>query len=88
MPDTETVTENGVTVIGAGSLAATVPTAASAAFARNVSALVLHMVTDGELAIDLTDEIQAGVVITHDGAVVQPATAALLADDPNGGTAP
>jgi NAD(P) transhydrogenase subunit alpha len=87
VPDTETVTENGVTVIGAGSLAATVPTAASAAFARNVSALLLHMVADGDLAIDLTDEIQAGVVITHDGAVVHPATAALLAGDPNGGTA-
>src|SRR5262245_54599048 len=88
VPDTETVTENGVTVIGAGSLAATVPTAASAAFARNVTALLLHMVADGELVIDLTDEIQAGVVITHDGAVVQPATAALLAGDPNGGAAP
>jgi proton-translocating NAD(P)+ transhydrogenase subunit alpha len=88
VPDTETVTENGVTVIGAGALAATVPTAASAAFARNVSSLLLHMVKDGELAIDLTDEIQAGVVITHDEAVVQAATAALLAENPIGGTAP
>jgi len=88
VPDTETVTENGVTVIGAGGLAATVPTAASAAFARNISALLLHMVKDGELAIDLSDEIQAGVVITHDGAVVQAATAALLAETPIGGTAP
>ena len=88
VPDTEIVTENGVTVLGAGGLAATVPTAASSAFARNVSALLLHMVADGALAIDLTDEIQAGVVITHDGAVVQPATAALLTGDPNGGTAP
>src|SRR5215471_10629456 len=87
-PDTETVTENGVTIIGAGGLAASVPTAASNAFARNVSALLLHMVADGKLAIDLTDEIQAGVVITHDGDVVQPATAALLTGDPNGGTAP
>jgi H+-translocating NAD(P) transhydrogenase subunit alpha len=87
VPDAETVTENGVTLVGAGGLAATVPTAASAAFARNVSALLLHMVADGKLAIDLTDEIQAGVVITHDGAVVQPATAALLAGDRNGGTA-
>jgi NAD(P) transhydrogenase subunit alpha len=66
---------------------ATVPSAASAAFGRNVSALLLHMVAGGDLAIDLTDEIQAGVVITHDGAVVHPATAALLACDPNGGTA-
>jgi len=80
-------TENGVTVIGAGALAATVPTAASAAFARNVSALLLHLVADGALAIDLSDEIQAGVVITHEGAVVQPATAALLAENPTGGTA-
>jgi len=88
VPDTETVTENGVTVIGAGGLAATVPTAASAALARNISALLLHMVKDGELAIDLSDEIQAGVVITHDGAVVQAATTALLAENPIGGTAP
>src|SRR5262252_4431417 len=88
VPDAETVTENGVTVVGAGGLAATVPTAASAAFARNVTALLLHMVADGELAIDLSDEIQAGVVITHDGAIVQAATAALLAKNPTGGTAP
>ena len=87
VPEAETVTENGVTVIGAGGLAATVPTAASAAFARNVSALLLHLVADGALAIDLSVEIQAGVVITHEGAVVQPATAALLAGESNGGTA-
>jgi H+-translocating NAD(P) transhydrogenase subunit alpha len=87
VPDTETVTENGVTVIGAGALAATVPAAASSAFARNVSSLLLHMVSDGELAIDPSDEIQAGVVITHGGAVVQAATAALLAENPTGGTA-
>ena len=76
-----------MTVIGAGSPGGHVPTAASDAFARNVSALLLHLVADGDLAIDLTDEIQAGVVITHDGTVVHPATAALLAGDPNGGTA-
>jgi NAD(P) transhydrogenase subunit alpha len=87
VPDIEVVTENGVTVIGAGGLPATVPTAASNAFARNVSALLLHLTADGELAIDLTDEIAAGVVITHDGAVVQAATAALLAQNPTGGTA-
>ena len=87
VPDIEIVTENGVTVIGAGGLAATVPTAASNAFARNVSSLLLHLTADGELAIDLTDEIAAGVVITHDGAVVQAATAALLAENPTGGTA-
>ncbi len=74
------VTENGVTLVGAGNLAATVPGAASAAFARNVSSLLLHMVADGTLAIDPSDDIQAGVVITHGGEVIHPATAALLPD--------
>jgi H+-translocating NAD(P) transhydrogenase subunit alpha len=88
--DQTVVTENGVTLIGAGNLPATVPGAASAAFARNVSSLLLDMVADGALAIDLSDDIQAGVVITHGGEVIHPATAALLSDDqahPAGGTA-
>lgn len=86
VPGETIVTENGVTVIGAGNLPATVPAAASAAYARNVSSLLLHMVADGALALDPADEIQAGVVITHGGSVIHPATAALLADDSAGGT--
>ena len=58
----------------------------SAAYARNITTLLLHMVTDGALAIDPGDDIQAGVVITHGGSVIHPATAALLADQPAGGT--
>jgi NAD(P) transhydrogenase subunit alpha len=87
VPGETIVTENGVTVIGAGNLAATVPAAASAAFARNVASLLLHMVADGALAIDVSDDIQTGVVITHDGAVVHQATAALLAGEFPGGSA-
>ncbi len=89
----ETVTtENGITVIGAGSLPSTMPTAASAMYARNISALLLSMVKDGELAIDLSDELQAGVVISRDGSVIHPALLAPADDepaqaDPDGGTA-
>ena len=72
------VTPNGVTIIGATNLPGSVPTAASNAFSRNISALLLHMTADGALQIDTTDEIQAGVVITRDGEVVQPAVAKLL----------
>jgi NAD(P) transhydrogenase subunit alpha len=79
-PGQTVVTANGVTIIGATNLPATVPTAASNAFSRNISALLLHMTADGELQIDTTDEIQAGVVITRDGEVVQPAVAKLLTD--------
>jgi NAD(P) transhydrogenase subunit alpha len=93
VPGETIVTGNGVTVIGAGNLAASVPAASSAFLARNVTTLLLYMVKDGALAIDPSDEIQAGVVITHDGAVIQPATAALLAktqpgDDAPGGATP
>jgi proton-translocating NAD(P)+ transhydrogenase subunit alpha len=77
-PGETIVTTNGVTVIGAANLPAQMPTSASNAYARNISALVLHLLSEGRLAIDLDDEIQRGVVITHDGSVVQPATAALL----------
>jgi NAD(P) transhydrogenase subunit alpha len=72
-PDETIVTENGVTVVGAGSLASSVPTAASNAYSRNISALLLHMVSDGVLTLDLKDEIQAGVVVTFAGEIVHPA---------------
>jgi NAD(P) transhydrogenase subunit alpha len=72
-PDETIVTENGVTVVGAGSLASSVPTAASNAYSRNISALLLHMVSDGVLTLDLEDEIQAGVVVTFAGEIVHPA---------------
>ena len=73
------VTPNGVTVIGAQNLAAAMPTAASNAYSRNISAMLLQLVSEGALAIDTTDEIQAGVVVTHGGEVVHPAVAKLLA---------
>lgn len=72
------ISANGVTVVGAGDLASRMATAASTAYARNISALLQHLVTDGALTIDLEDEITAGVVVTHGGKVVHPATAALL----------
>jgi len=78
VPGETVVTENGVTIIGAQNLPSTVPTAASSAYSRNISALLLHMTSDGALKIDLSDEIQAGVIVTHDGKIVHPAVAKLL----------
>jgi NAD(P) transhydrogenase subunit alpha len=78
------VTDNGVTIIGADNLPATMPTAASNAYSRNVSSLLEYMTKDGVLVIDPSDEIQAGVVITHDGKVVNEAVAGLLASTEGG----
>lgn len=72
VPGAVTVTDGGVTVVGAANLPARLPASASQAFGRNVSALVTHLVKDGALAIDPTDEIQAGVLITHGGEIVHP----------------
>jgi proton-translocating NAD(P)+ transhydrogenase subunit alpha len=85
-PGQTVVTGNGVTIVGADNLPATVPTAASNAYSRNISTLLLHMTADGALAIDTGDEIQAGVVIAHDGKIVNPAVAALVPQPKQGGT--
>lgn len=74
-PGRTIVTDNGVTLIGADNLPATMPTAASAAFSRNVGAFLGHLIRDGHTVIDPADEILAGVLVTHAGAVVYPATA-------------
>ena len=47
VPGETIVTPNGVTIIGAQHLAASVPTAASNAYSRNISALLLHLVSRG-----------------------------------------
>jgi NAD(P) transhydrogenase subunit alpha len=83
-PGETLVTGNGVTIVGADNLPATVPTAASNAYSRNISALLLHMTKDGALTIDTSDEIQAGVVIAHDGKVVHEGVASLLSPQTKG----
>jgi H+-translocating NAD(P) transhydrogenase subunit alpha len=77
-PGETVVTGNGITIIGADNLPATMPTAASNAYSRNVSTLLEYMTKDGALTIDTSDEIQAGIVITHDGRVVHEGVAGLL----------
>lgn len=71
-------TGNGVIVTAPLNLPSSMPTSASLMYARNISALLLHLVKDGQLALDFSDEITAGAVITHDGEVVQEATRKLL----------
>lgn len=81
-PDRTVVTENGVSVVGAGTLPSRAPRTASTAFSRNVCALLATFLRDGRLELDLTDEVLAGVVITRDGEVVHPRVLERLATDP------
>lgn len=68
-PD-ETAVEHEVTIIGEFNLAATVPYHASALYARNVSAFLLHLVKEGKLQLDLNDEIIRETLVTRNGEVV------------------
>lgn len=73
------VVEHGVTIVGDTNVAASVPTDASVLYARNCFALAGLFLKKGELALDLTDDILAGALLTHDGVIRHEATAARLA---------
>ena len=79
------VTENGVTIVAPENLPATMPSSSSQFYARNISALLLNMVKDGNLTFDFEEEVTKATVITHGGAVVSEAVGKLLA--PAGGNA-
>jgi NAD(P) transhydrogenase subunit alpha len=82
VPGETVLTENGVAVIGASGLPSSMAAAASAMYARNISALLLYLISDGEIALDRDDELQAGVTITGGGAIVHPALAEAAAEPP------
>ena len=74
----EKVVEHGVTILGPLNIATTVPYHASQMYAKNISALLLHLIKDGAINFDLEDEITIGTLLTHDGAVIHPRVKTLL----------
>jgi NAD(P) transhydrogenase subunit alpha len=79
VPEQTVVTSNGVLLIGAGNLPSSMPRAASTAYSRNMTNLLATLLREGQLALDLSDEVHAGVVITRDGEVVHPGVLERLA---------
>ncbi|MFW6049889.1 MAG: Re/Si-specific NAD(P)(+) transhydrogenase subunit alpha [Myxococcota bacterium] len=63
------VVEHGVLIVGRRNLPASMPRDASTLYARNVLAVMLHLLSEGELSIDLEDEITDGALLTHQGDV-------------------
>ena len=61
----ETIAVNGVTIIGATNLPATVPLHASQMFSRNVETLIKHLAKDGTIAVDPADEIVGPMIVTR-----------------------
>jgi NAD(P) transhydrogenase subunit alpha len=76
-PDQE-VMHNGVLILGPSNLPAGMPTDASNLYAKNVLALLQEIVKEGSVTINSADEVLAGSLLTHDGAVLHKPTADLL----------
>jgi NAD(P) transhydrogenase subunit alpha len=65
----ERVSVGGVTILAPLNLPATMPLHASLLFSRNLTAFIQAFTKDNAFMVDLTDDIQLGSVITHEGAV-------------------
>ena len=66
----EVVEVGGVTIDGTRNVPSTIPVHASQLYARNVANLLLLMIKDGQLNLDLEDDVIKGAVVTHGGEVV------------------
>ncbi len=74
----ETVTVNGVTVLGPLNVPSSVPYHASQMYAKNISTFLVYITEDGRLNLDRDDEILRDTLVCRDGAVVHPRIQQLL----------
>jgi NAD(P) transhydrogenase subunit alpha len=78
-PGETVVSDNGVLIIGALNLPATVPTHASQLYSRNVQTLLDYIIKDGAIVLDMNDEIVRGTTLVNNGEIVHQPTLDALA---------
>jgi NAD(P) transhydrogenase subunit alpha len=74
----EIVDRDGVVIMAPTNLPATVPVHASQLYSRNVSAFLNLLIKDGELHLDMNDNIVGPSCVTHEGKWVNERVAAAL----------
>jgi H+-translocating NAD(P) transhydrogenase subunit alpha len=74
----ETAVKHGVSILAPLNVPSSMPLHSSQLYARTVFALLTHLVRDGQLQMDMSDEITRSVCITHAGAIVNDAARALV----------
>lgn len=72
------VVKHGVLLVGITNLPATMPASATQMYAKNLQTLIKHLVADGAITLDFSDEITRGSTITHEGKVIHEGTAKAL----------
>ncbi|HGY5542440.1 MAG TPA: Re/Si-specific NAD(P)(+) transhydrogenase subunit alpha [Prochlorococcus sp.] len=65
----ETIDRKGVKLIGASELPCSVPNHASALYARNLVALLEPVFKEGQLSLNIEDELISGCLISQDGVI-------------------
>jgi len=73
-----TVVKHGVTICGPRNPASLVPLHASLMYSRNLTTFLAAFWKDKAFRLDLTDEIQKGAIITHEGQVLHAPTKAAM----------
>ena len=71
----EIIVHNGVTIDGTSNIPGSMPVHASELYAKNITAFLAYMIKDGELELDLNDEIISGALYTHLGEITHEPTA-------------
>ena len=66
----QNVVDSGVTIIGHTNLPAEVPAHASQMYGKNLVTFLDHLLEEGALALDFSDEITGGSLVTHAGKLV------------------
>ena len=74
----EVIDHNGVTIDGTSNIPGSMPVHASELYAKNITAFITYMINDGQLELDLDDEIVSGAMYTHLGEITNEATAELV----------
>jgi len=70
----EIVDHNGITIDGTSNIPGTMPVHASELYAKNITAFLTYMIKDGELNLDLEDEIISGAMYSHHGEITNEQT--------------
>jgi NAD(P) transhydrogenase subunit alpha len=72
------VERDGVTIVAPTNLPATVPVHASQLYSRNITSFLSLLIMNGELQIDMNDDVVGPSCVTHQGQVVNQRVASLL----------
>ena len=76
------VVRHGVTILGPLNLPSTMPFHASQMYSRTVSNFLTFLLKEGKVALDLSDELARGPLVTHQGEVVHETVKAALKPAP------